>query len=103
MSSTPWDTRWAILRSIWATPATGSICFGVVNVKGRRRVPNPPTRIIAFILFYCLTVVVGAAGGWVVAVDVSAVADGLVTALEISSSLAADSGNGMSLISLSLG
>jgi hypothetical protein len=30
------------------TPTKGSICLGVWYVKGRKRVPSPPTRMIDF-------------------------------------------------------
>ena len=29
-------------------PATGNICLGVENVRGRSLVPSPPTRTTAF-------------------------------------------------------
>ena len=32
--------------------ANGTSGFGTVSVSGRRRVPNPPTRINAFILLF---------------------------------------------------
>ena len=44
------NTRLAVLttRSSIVMEPTGSICFGARSVRGRRRVPNPPTRTIAF-------------------------------------------------------
>ena len=36
-------------RSIIGRLPTGSICFGVVCVRGRRRVPKPPTSTTACI------------------------------------------------------
>ena len=32
--------------------AKGTSGFGVVRVRGRRRVPKPPTRMIAFIVYF---------------------------------------------------
>src|SRR5215204_3711976 len=45
----PWLARWPSTRSIMGAPPTGSICFGVVSVSGRSRVPKPPTSTTAFI------------------------------------------------------
>ena len=39
--------RWPTTRSIIGRWPTGSICFGVVSVSGRSRVPKPPTRTTA--------------------------------------------------------
>src|ERR1039458_694911 len=46
-SSTPWAAKWPSTRSIIGCSTMGSICFGVVNVRGRSRVPSPPTRTTA--------------------------------------------------------
>ena len=44
----PVAARCATTRSIMGRSTTGSICLGVSRVRGRRRVPNPPTRMTAF-------------------------------------------------------
>src|ERR1035437_2150993 len=46
-SSTPWAAKWPRTRSIIGCSTMGSICFGVVKVRGRSRVPSPPTRTTA--------------------------------------------------------
>src|SRR4051812_24618165 len=43
----PWPARCSSTRSIIGRLPTGSICFGLVSVRGRRRVPKPPTRTTA--------------------------------------------------------
>src|SRR5687767_13018772 len=62
-SSTPWAARCPRTRSIIVTSATRSICLGVVKVRGRSRVPSPPTRTTA------LTGAVPAAGRFLSALE----------------------------------
>ncbi len=48
-SSMPWTDRWSRTWSRMGLSTSGSSCFGMLMVRGRIRVPYPPTRTIAFI------------------------------------------------------